>query len=330
MVATLSACSLIDDDLSGCGYKFKLKESLMLETDLDAKLSDKLSTVSSEPSRIALKRHLENIFTDKAHDIDIMFFVQPQDEMQYHIEDTIDASQSEYSFFLPIENYQHLSVANLSDNGVVLLVDSTSSTTSMFSVMSDTVESQHTGLFLASLPINVNDTIEDQTIEVHLHQMNSAVALVVDTAGQQVVDIQTFVSGTANGMMLRDSTFLFEKKVIVKADKVPIVAQQAVPAKRNVVHETVRQQCFSAVCFPSADLPDNAGSYFSVYVYVTLTDGTITENRLTVEEPLLAGDIIIIETQLQDNGQIVPVGTTSVGAHVTLDWKKGSDIEIEL
>ena len=55
------------------------------------------------------------------------------------------------------------------------------------------------------------------------------------------------------------------------------------------------------------------------------TDNTITETVLSVRESLPAGHLKVLKLQLQDDGQVVPLGSPEVGASVTLDWKEGTE-----
>jgi hypothetical protein len=42
------------------------------------------------------------------------------------------------------------------------------------------------------------------------------------------------------------------------------------------------------------------------------------------------GTLEIIKVQLNDDGSVTPVQTTQVGASVTLDWKEGTNHEVEI
>lgn len=331
LCATLAhSCKLIDDDLSDCGKDLQLQYQLSLQTNLELELNTVLSTELDMPTHLALNERMSNIFTDHAHDIDIMFYKEPEDQMGLHKTDIINSNQTTYTIFLPARNYHHLSLANLIGNTVVSVRDTAESTGAKLQVLEqDTVVSQETGLFAASLPVEVTDTA-DQVIEVKLRQVNSAVALVIDTAGYDVKKIEAFIDGTASGFMLRDSVFLFDRKISVRTEQIDILRPNKVAARAETENVRHRQMCFTGVCMPSPDMPNNNGAYFTVRVYVTLLDGTITETILHVRFPLPAGWLKIVKTRLQDNGVVAPDNGQDVGASVTLDWKDGREWDIPL
>jgi hypothetical protein len=216
-------------------------------------------------------------------------------------------------------------------NEVVSLYGTEQNATANFQVeRKDTVQSQRTGLFRASRPIEVNDTVK--TIEMHLSQVNGAVILVVDTTEYQPLDIVAYVDETASGMMIADSVFLFERKVVARTEKIemPSTPQQAAATQDTDMPQAEHKfVCLNAVTMPSRDEADENGAFFTVRAYVKLHDGTVTQNVLSVKEPLPAGQIVIIKLSLAEQGVIIPVEDSQVGATVKLDWKPGGEHDIE-
>lgn len=121
LVLLLGSCSLIDDDLSGCDKDYTIDYDLQLVTNMTLELETELQTEvesekESEMSK-ALRRHLENIFTDFAHDIDLSFYDTQGDSLRlYHDRHIMDASEETYTLHLPMRDYQHLAVANVANN----------------------------------------------------------------------------------------------------------------------------------------------------------------------------------------------------------------------
>jgi hypothetical protein len=99
--------------------------------------------------------------------------------------------------------------------------------------------------------------------------------------------------------------------------------------------------CFCSVNFPSRDaVPEAApvpassraetkASLWQFRVYLTKTDGTVTETILDIDEPLKAGDLKVIKGELDDEGAVRPYDST-VGVSVTLDWNSGGTYTPEL
>ena len=119
----MAGCSTIDDDLSECGPEeedFELNYELKLVTNLTTELETQLRTLTEFKVKGALETHLEKIFTDKAHDVDLSFYdTEGTKEVLEHVTDVIDANQTTYDLTLPMRQYLHLAVANIAENPVV-------------------------------------------------------------------------------------------------------------------------------------------------------------------------------------------------------------------
>ena len=95
--------------------------------------------------------------------------------------------------------------------------------------------------------------------------------------------------------------------------------------------------CYCSVNFPSRDAAaassakraEAGPALWQLKVYLTKSDGKVTETVLDIEEPLKAGDLRIIKGELDDDGAVRPYDST-VGVSVTLDWGNGGDYEWEM
>ena len=89
--------------------------------------------------------------------------------------------------------------------------------------------------------------------------------------------------------------------------------------------------CFCSVNFPSRDATRAAEtpSLWQFKVYLTKTDGTVTETVLDISEPLKAGDLGIIKGELDDDGSVRPYDSR-VGVSVTLNWNEGGSYNPDL
>ena len=78
----LTGCSTIDDDLSDCGVDYQMDYHLQLVTNFNTELQTQLTTETEVKVGDALRRHLNGIFADFAHDIDLSFFgTEGEDEL---------------------------------------------------------------------------------------------------------------------------------------------------------------------------------------------------------------------------------------------------------
>jgi hypothetical protein len=163
----------------------------------------------------------------------------------------------------------------------------------------------------------------DQTFNVHLYMANSAATLVLDTKGHAFRDIKVYTTGFADAFYVRDSTYVY-------SETPPLVIAERVATDSKLL-------CFCSVNFPSRDaMPASVktraqgdASLWQFKVYLTKTDGTITETILDIDEPLKAGDLKIIKGELDDEGAVRPYNST-VGVSVTLNWNDAGNYDTPL
>ena len=317
----------INEDLSVCFNKFRITYVVKLVTNMTTELRNVLNQEADEPVARALYDHLKDIFTDHAHDVNLSFFLTEADSvLKHHEEHIINTNQESFTIELPVEKYMHLSLANIKEQKAVDYVNGTLCHKAALSQHNgeQLPQCHNTGLFTARLPMDVLEG-QDQEFYVNLYMANSAVALVVDTLGSHAKGMKVFLDGMADGFLIADSTYTFDRNTLVPAPEVPVSGGH--------------QSCYAGVCFPSRDSAtrtDSAdgtsssadGSIWSVKAYVQTADGKTTENILYVRAPLKAGSLKIIKVKLQPNGSFLTVDL-NVGLSVTLDWKEGAIFEPE-
>ena len=317
----------INEDLSVCGNKFHITYMVKLVTNMTTELRNVLDEQADEPVAQALYEYLDDIFTDHAHDVNLSFFSTEADSaLSHHEEHIINSNQESFTIQLPVEEYMHLSLANIRNQSAVQYVNATNCHKAYLQQYgSDQLNTCHnTGLFTARLPMEVIEG-KDQEFNVHLYMANSAVALVVDSLGSHTKDMKVFLDGMADSFLIADSTYTFNSNTLVPASEV------SVPGGH--------QSCYVGVCFPSRDTATRTvsadgtsssadGSIWSIKAYVQTADGKTTENILYVRDPLQAGCLKIIKVKLQPNGSFLTVDL-NVGLSVTLDWKEGIIFEPE-
>ena len=325
----MAGCSVIDDDLSDCHdeAQFQMTYQLKLITNMTTELQTQLTTITEMRVAGALQTHLTGIFTDKAKDVDLSFY-ETEGELNRleHTVDIINANQTTYTLTLPMRKYLHLAVANIADNHIVKLANDKQSFSSMLlqenaAASNNILPSHTTGLFTARQPMEVLEGV-DQTFNVKLYMANSATTLVLDPKGISYTDIKVYATGFANAFYISDSTYVYTANS-------PLIEAKPVATGNNLL-------CFCSVNFPSRDAaPAAAGRHaagtplWQFKVYVTKTDGSVTETILDISEPLKAGDLKVIKGSLDDDGAVRPVDAT-VGVSVVLDWGSGGSYDEEL
>jgi hypothetical protein len=216
-----------------------------------------------------------------------------------------------------MRKYMHLAVANLADNDMVTLKDEQHSNTSMLlQAEGSTLDSHNTGLFTARQSMEVLSGV-DQVFNVRLFMANSAVALVLDTKGHTYTDMKVYGTGFANRFNIKDSVYVFPKES-------PLIKATKVDTGNDLL-------CYCSVNFPSHDEKTRADeeTLWQIKVYITNTDGSVTESVLDIKEALKAGDLRIIKGDIDDQGGVRPYNST-VGVSVTLDWNEGGSYNPEL
>lgn len=330
----MAGCSVIDDDLSDYRdeQQFEMAYQLRLVTNMTTELQTQLTTVTEVRVANALRTHLQNIFSDFAHDVDLSFYeTEGKMERLEHRTDVIDANQTTYNLTLPMRKYLHLALANIQNNPVVGLINDEQSYSSMLRQADGTtssgssaevVASHNTGLFTARQPMEVLEGV-NQTFNVKLYMANSAATLVLDPKELNYKDIKVYATGFASAFYISDSTYVY-------TDNPPLIEAQKVDTDNDLL-------CFCTVNFPSRDAAPASAKrraeagpmIWQFKVYLTKQDGSITETILDIDEPLKAGDLKVIKGALDDEGGVRPYDST-VGVSVTLDWNSGGTYNPEL
>lgn len=327
-----TACSTIDDDLSDCGSDFRLDYEMRLVTNISTELSTELSTTADVNVVNALRSHLEDIFSDFAHDVDLSFYdTENTQERLSHDEHVMNATEHSYTLYLPMREYQHLAVANIKDNKVVKLSGDERCPTSQLAIVpadKDTIDSHNTGVFTAREHMKVLEDVS-QTFYVRLYMANCAEALVINPRGHKYKSIKVFATGFATQFNINDSVYVFPETL-------PVVRTAQLDTEGGNL-------CFCAVNFPSQvdeltksviDDGDNfdddttSKTYWHFLVYVTNEDDTVTETIMNVRTPQHPGQLKIINGFMGDDGD-VRTDDQEVGVSVTLDWKEGGHHDID-
>ncbi len=340
IILLLMSCSVIDDDLSDCYEEVpqaQVDYELKLVTNLTTELTTQLTTQTDIQLASALKMHLNDIFTDYAHDVDLSFYDTQGDSILLQKDEHImDANQASYSLNLPMRQYMHLAAANVVDNEIVdVMYDNRCHRSMIDQIIRDTIDSHTTGIFTARQPMEVLGNVS-QNFDVHLYMANCAAALVIDPKNYGSIDeVRVYSTGFATGFSICDSVYHYDRQP-------PIV-------RTSVVNlGGVGEQAFCSVTFPSpepsraatrtiieteepfiAEPSDEVLWEFRVYVPIkgnTRGEESITETILPLKVPLRAGEFKIIKCRIGDQGEIVP-DNSEITTSVTLHWQPGLVID---
>ena len=315
------ACSLVDDDTKDCDGTLTMDYELRLVTNLTTELETHLSMETEATLIQSIRKYLEPVFTDRPYDVELEFYdMQGASPLMYHESHVMDASQSSYTLYVPVRDYMHLAIANLSSvPSLSLEGDDFCGTAKLSQEVKDTISPHKAGVFTARLPMYIKEN-ENQKFDVHLYMANCVSVFMADTTGSNIRDMKVFTGGFASDFEIRDSVYHYSNTPVMRTDRI------AVNEGGNMV--------FASVSFPS--LPgvesksDGDGKdqvLWQIRCYATTAAGTVTETVMGVSEPLAPGDLKLIRAKLHDDGSISTDDTT-IGISVILDWQPGTDHDV--
>ncbi len=343
-----TACSSIDDDLDDCYIDMQAEYELRLVTNENLELA---RTLSDRPGIAdALRQHLSGVFTDNGRDLNLSFYLDGTRSHQ-QTEDMNNAPVKQVHMILPIEDYEHLAIANVQNNGVVTLEgDNTLQTSNLKSQTSNQeIASQSTGIFTGrrSFP---NMTWGVYAYHMPLYMANCAAGIVLDPRTANFTKVEIFTTGFATSYSVADSTYSYDNSPLVRAESV------AMP-------DTTRWLAFSAVSYPSKEPASLARQYSSpsgetegglgsstrsrvdtdqpfdysdsgktIWEYdcrVTMADGSVTRTQIGIHHPLRNGQLKIIVGYIDDQGKI-RLYDQELGGSVDLKWENGYEFPIEI
>ena len=334
------SCSTIDDDLDDCFIDLQAEYELRLVTNENLELARVLSDRPGIAD--ALRQHLSGVFSDQGRDLDLSFYLNGTRSHQ-QTESMNNASTHRVNMTLEIEDYEHLAIANVQNNGVVTLEGDNTLQTSILKSQTSNQEiaSQSTGIFTGrrSFP---NMTWGVYPYHMPLYMANCAAAIVLDPRTAKFTDVKIFTTGFATSFNVADSTYQYDNSPLVRAERVampdttrwlafsavsyPSREPNALSRETNSQLSTLNSQQSSTRSRVDTDQPfsyANSGQDLWQYeCYVTLSDATITKTTLTIRHPLRGGQLKVLRAYIDDQG-VIRLYDTTVGVDVDLKWNSG-------
>lgn len=332
LILLVTGCSLIDEALEECKESLKLTCHLRLVTNVKVQLMTQLSDKRDEALREALEKHLDNVFSEYARDVDLSFYAADEEGRRLeHRTAIMEAEQATYEIELPARDYDLQALANIgTESHVRLTGDEFCNTAQVSQPVTDLMPSQTAGLFATRMPLTVHRD-ESESFDVNLYMFNSAVAMVVHRDSCEYVSASCELLELSDGFMVQDSLFTFSKPTRFASVEVPV---------DTVGYESnwrTTPALFCGVAFPSVDAGTKADgeeeTLWQVAVNVELPDETVTRTVISVSTPLPAGELIVLRGWLHANGVYEPEPVPDVmvcGISVTLNWEEGMHYNPEL
>lgn len=323
LTSVLTACSLIDDNLAVCSVNQRINYQLQVHADVSMQLQSELNATEQESVRDALQSWLTPIFADENIDVDLRFFMALTDEPTVQKTEIIKKRRTSFSITLPKENFMHLAVANLNSSPQMQLSGVEHSATERLDIVGDgEMKSLGSSIYATRLPMEISgDSLQE--LEVELHMITSVVALVIDhTECPELLQTEGSVMGCAGGFGVVDSLFDYTNTLSFRMLDVPVSAKK-LPAIRARREQTAAYRCLGVVAMPTQEEQE-----WQLTVVATLSGSRHTTNTMTVSTPLQAGELRILKTRMNKNGELSFDKDVSVS--IELDWNEGGDHEIVL
>lgn len=358
--AALSGCALVDERQDDCPEEITLACSINMVNNEEEELDEKLGTPHDRPLREALEDYLTDVFATTTHEVDLLFYDQrSRGKMTYRHKDVMDAGQKVITVRVPASDYRVVGVSNLSAVPMLSLKDEESSAGAAVvqKLSAKAVPSHPAAAFTARKRILVRDR-DDQEFDMYFYMANSAAALVLNRDSCDVKSIRAEYIGLGDTFKVLDSAYTFDQQAVIQADNVDAspyavseedVSMDADPFIYDIFWElwTKMPLMVCGVGFPSPNVSSEVvGIYpkiWTIDLYVTLEDDSVTRSQIYIGRPLVAGSLMIIKGWICADGSFTPrpehepynpgpggpdeppADTTVVGVSVTLKWKQGTE-----
>ncbi len=318
-VLTLLPTSCIDENNEDCevvdnGVEYELIYDHRLITNMDDEIKEELQTADEVELGKRLRAAITaDVFREFGHELDLSFYMSQARSYQQTV--TVNADQTTLHFNLPLAQYRHLAISNAAhESNINLTGENDLSTAYLQQINADTINSYKVGVYTARKDLIENGLKQSHAIQ--LYTTTDGAALVLDPQGVETRSIKTYITDLADGFQVSDSTFTYNSNPMIRCINMQDTGSALI--------------CQYGFGLPSSNVPltraefDNVwqGSYWEMRVYVTLSDGKITENLFYVKEPLQAGNLEIIKGKLQEDGTIT-VENQEVGASANVEWTPG-------
>ena len=235
-----------------------------------------------------------------------------------------------YAISLPMNDYHHFAIANISPASSVNASDLTIQSDQYklaYEEDADTVASHASELYVGRAQFTIAD--KNQFIEVVLTPCISMTRLHLDYEtgiAPSIGRIDGYVNKTATGFHCKDSIYKHDRPVVVQMN-------QAGEDENGLT-------LFQALSFPSKGVgPAGAptvdrsiteeNSIWNTDVYVTIGN-KITRNTIHIAEPLSAGECVDIYGVVRGDGSIEIGQNLQATVAITLDWKPGGNIDVDM
>ena len=353
LTAAVGACAMIDEKTKECPEEMTLTCSLNLVNNKEEEMNDKLGTLHDRPLREALEDYISTVYANTTHDVDLLFYDQrSRGKMTFRLSEVMDAEQKVFELRVPASDYRVAAVSNLSAVPMVSLQNEEDgyALSLVQKPSKDPVRSHPAAVYAARQRLLVRDR-GDQTFNINFNMANCVAALALNRDSCEVKSIRAVFKGLADTYRILDSAYTFEQH----ADLEAVVIDASPYVKDDEESERFLYDIFwerwtklpllvCGVGFPSPNVGSAVIGTFPIIwtidLYVTLADGSVTRNEIYIGKPLESSQLMIVKGWVTANGSFTvtpehppyvpgpdypvdpdqPVDSLVAGVTVMLNW----------
>jgi len=362
---SLLGCGLVDERQDDCPEEITLTCSINVVNNEEQEMDELLGTPHDRPLREALEGYLTNVFATTSHEVELFFYDQrSRGKMTFRQKEVMNAGQKVFSVRVPASDYRVVGVSNLSAVPMLSLKDEENSAgvAVVQKLSAKAVSSHPAAAFTARKRILVRDK-DEQEFDMCFYMANSAAALVLNRDSCDVKSVRAEYIGLADTFKVLDSAYTFDQQAVIQADNIDVVpytaseedfSMEADPFIYDIFWElwTKTPLMLCGVGFPSPNVSSEViGIYpkiWTIDLYVTLEDNSVTRSQIYIGRPLVAGSLMIIKGWICADGSFTPrpehepynpgpggpdeppADSTVVGVSVTINWYDGGQYNPKL
>lgn len=301
ILATGSLSSCIDEDLSDCPPPAKDVEIIYeLKVSQDVSLG----------------------YSDEVKSLHLGFWNQPTNLYRELILQKEDIPEDmSFVVTLPVDNYQHIAVANGEQNDGSTLPYAADVNQAMFTynfLTPDTIPATGQPVYSGKLQMNMEDSFKDEKYEVLLEPVSGKFILHVNHP-ETLKNTKCFIKGAHQSLMLWEQNWIQNEKIVTDVNAFASVASAS-----NTNFSFYALPTYT----PSASKAEAMQEgWWKVYFYSEL-NGKIVQHIFTVKEGVKPGDVFEATFNLTEQGG--EVIDAEAGVEFNPDWKPGNDFDIEV
>lgn len=368
LAAGLAACDTPDPVVEAEGGEVTLSCTLSGFSNLEEELNDMLGSDKDLPLRRAVEAQYEKFLAQTSHDVDIAFYdLRKKGEGTVYKQFTMEGGHAVFQVKLPASDYKIAVAANLAAVPQVSLLNVENvDQVALAEQSAEKLESHPAPVYAGRNRVFVQDG-DRKSKDMSVSMVNTMAVLAINRDSCEVEGIRAEFLGLADSFLIVDSSCTFNRNTVVKAEVIPLAqymdqSTDLAPHQSWVMDDFWTQWARTPVLVCGAGMPSRTVGtevvgtrvkIWTIVLYVTLEDGSVTRNEIYIGEPLRTGHLLVVKGWLLEDGSFSPSppfpnlppgyyfptdstdtpttnDSTVVGVNVMLDWQDGVNYKPQL